>query len=59
MNSAQKAADTRRKNKAKRQAIERSRRETVAALEKIIQSDDFSREAKETALFLLATVYRP
>lgn len=58
LTAAQKAAETRRRNIALRDERERNRRRTTEALESIIQDSETSREARENAVFLLATVYR-
>ena len=54
MTNAEKAADTRRRHKAAQQQKERHRRDTITALERIIMCEDFSVQAREIALQLLA-----
>ena len=54
MTTAEKAAETRRAHKAAQLQKERHRRDTITALEKIIQSEDYTVRAREIALQLLA-----
>ena len=54
MTTAERAAETRRAHKAAQQQKERHRRDTITALERIIQSEDYSLKAREIALQLLA-----
>ena len=58
LTSAQKAAQTRRKNLAARKEKRLNKEKTISALEKILQDEQSSQTAKENALLLLAMVYR-
>lgn len=55
---AEKAAETRKRHKAERKERERNRKAMVKALERIIQDDRCTWEATQSALFLLAEIYR-
>ncbi len=54
---AEKAAETRRRHKEARRLKQENQERTIAALEKVIQDNGSSREARENALFLLRKIY--
>ena len=54
MTNAEKAAETRRAHKAAQQQKERHHRDTINTLENILMCEDFSVQAREIALQLLA-----